>query len=337
MPAKKKSVTTPLHLLQQLSHSLIEHLDKACSQAIKDAEGALAKLQKQRGKAQDKLIRPGPSWTRRAALASQAQTKARARLGELEESLTLLQTRQSETELPGGAQARRRAQPEAGAGHPSGCRCCRPGAARSSAATKPAAARRPASPRRRPPSPTPLRPELPQPRLTMPQQKPARPRLPPSLRQNRQPRLRPNRLRSARQCRGQARHDGASASKAPAVHVRLPVRRHPRRRKKTAASAEAPDKAAAAKPATKATAKPVARKPAASAPPLSQQPAPAESAAPRCAGLPARRGCALPGRGFPARRRQRRSKASLADLLQPFEQFALGLQFQRFQRFTQAV
>ena len=52
MPAKKKSVTTPLHLLQQLSHSLIEHLDKACSQAIKDAEGALAKLQKQRGKAQ---------------------------------------------------------------------------------------------------------------------------------------------------------------------------------------------------------------------------------------------------------------------------------------------
>ena len=74
MPAKKKSVTTPLHLLQQLSHSLIEHLDKACSQAIKDAEGALAKLQKQRGKAQDKL------------------TKARAKLdeaGSLGESMAL--------------------------------------------------------------------------------------------------------------------------------------------------------------------------------------------------------------------------------------------------------
>jgi len=98
MPAKKKSVTTPLHLLQQLSHSLIEHLDKACSQAIKDAEGALAKLQKQRGKAQDKLTKARAKLDEAGSTGKpKAQTKARARLGELEESLTLLQTRQSET------------------------------------------------------------------------------------------------------------------------------------------------------------------------------------------------------------------------------------------------
>ncbi len=98
MPAKKKSVTTPLHLLQQLSHSLIEHLDKACSQAIKDAEGALAKLQKQRGKAQDKLTKARAKLDEAGSTGKpKAQTKARTRLGELEESLILLQTRQSET------------------------------------------------------------------------------------------------------------------------------------------------------------------------------------------------------------------------------------------------
>ncbi len=98
MPAKKKSVTTPLHLLQQLSHSLIEHLDKACSQAIKDAESALAKLQKQRGKAQDKLTKARAKLDEAGSTGkTKAQTKARSRLGELEESLALLQSRQSET------------------------------------------------------------------------------------------------------------------------------------------------------------------------------------------------------------------------------------------------
>lgn len=51
----KKSVSTPLHLLQQLSHSLLEHLEKACTQALVDAEELLTKLEKQRVKAQEKL------------------------------------------------------------------------------------------------------------------------------------------------------------------------------------------------------------------------------------------------------------------------------------------
>ena len=55
MSAKQKPVNTPLHLLQQLSGSLLEHLESACSQALADAEKLLAKLEKQRGKAQEKL------------------------------------------------------------------------------------------------------------------------------------------------------------------------------------------------------------------------------------------------------------------------------------------
>ena len=57
MPAKKNAVTTPLHLLQQLSKSLVVHLEKACTDAQKDAEILLAKLEKQRGKTQEKLIK----------------------------------------------------------------------------------------------------------------------------------------------------------------------------------------------------------------------------------------------------------------------------------------
>ena len=45
MSANKKPVNTPLHLLQQLSGSLLEHLENACSQALADAEKLLAKLE----------------------------------------------------------------------------------------------------------------------------------------------------------------------------------------------------------------------------------------------------------------------------------------------------
>jgi len=57
MPAKKKALNTPLQLLQELSNSLLVHFDKACRQAVAEAESALAKLEKQRGKAQDKLLK----------------------------------------------------------------------------------------------------------------------------------------------------------------------------------------------------------------------------------------------------------------------------------------
>jgi len=98
MPAKKAPVSTPLHLLQELSHSLVSHLQKACSEAQRDAEMLLAKLEKQRGKIQEKIVKA------RAALdeagnagKAKAQAKARSRLAELDDMLGVLQARQSET------------------------------------------------------------------------------------------------------------------------------------------------------------------------------------------------------------------------------------------------
>ena len=98
MSAKKPSVTTPLHLLQQLSNSLVEHLQKACSEAQQDAEMLLAKLEKQRGRTQEKIIKARAKLDEAGnAGKSKAQTKARSRLVELDDMLAILQARQSET------------------------------------------------------------------------------------------------------------------------------------------------------------------------------------------------------------------------------------------------
>ncbi len=98
MAIRKKPVITPLHLLQQLSHSLLEHLEQACSQALVDAEKLLAKLEKQRGKAQDKLHKTGARLEEAAAAGkAKAQAKARASIAELEELLDTLKQRQTET------------------------------------------------------------------------------------------------------------------------------------------------------------------------------------------------------------------------------------------------
>ncbi|HCV39345.1 MAG TPA: transcriptional regulator, partial [Pseudomonas sp.] len=98
MSAKKKPVSTPLHLLQQLSGSLLEHLEEACSQALADAEKLLAKLEKQRGKAQEKLHN-GRLKLQDAAKAgkAKAQNKAQKVIGELEELLDSLKERQTQT------------------------------------------------------------------------------------------------------------------------------------------------------------------------------------------------------------------------------------------------
>ncbi|WP_417776318.1 AlgP family protein [Stutzerimonas xanthomarina] len=98
MPATKNAVTTPLHLLQQLSKSLVVHLEKACTDAQKDAELLLAKLEKQRGKTQEKLVKTRAKLDEAGnAGKSKAQSKARSKLAELDDMLALLQTRQSET------------------------------------------------------------------------------------------------------------------------------------------------------------------------------------------------------------------------------------------------
>ena len=98
MSANKKPVNTPLHLLQQLSGSLLEHLETACSQALADAEKLLAKLEKQRGKAQEKLHKSRTKLQDAAAAGkAKAQAKAKGAVKELEDLLDALKDRQSET------------------------------------------------------------------------------------------------------------------------------------------------------------------------------------------------------------------------------------------------
>lgn len=98
MPARKESVSTPLHLLQQLSQSLVVHLRKACTEAQNEAEGLLANLEKQRGKTQEKVIKARAKLDEAGnAGKSKAQAKARAKLSELDDMLAVLQARQNET------------------------------------------------------------------------------------------------------------------------------------------------------------------------------------------------------------------------------------------------
>ncbi|RFQ34035.1 transcriptional regulator, partial [Pseudomonas sp. ATCC 13867] len=98
MSANKKPVTTPLHLLQQLSHSLIDHLEGACKQALVDAEKLLAKLEKQRGKAQEKLHKARTKLQDATKEGkAKAQAKAKSAIAELDEVLDTLKTRQTET------------------------------------------------------------------------------------------------------------------------------------------------------------------------------------------------------------------------------------------------
>ena len=98
MPSPKKSVVTPLHLLHQLSHSLIEHLEDACTQALVEAEKLLAKLEKQRGKAQEKLHKARARLQDAAEQGkAKAQAKSRSLIGDIEELLDALKARQTET------------------------------------------------------------------------------------------------------------------------------------------------------------------------------------------------------------------------------------------------
>lgn len=98
MSAKKNTVTTPLHLLQNLSHSLLEHLETACAGALVDAEKLLAKLEKQRGKGQDLLHRARAKLQDSAVAGKvKAQAKAKVVISDLEGLLDGLQERQTET------------------------------------------------------------------------------------------------------------------------------------------------------------------------------------------------------------------------------------------------
>ncbi|PYY70019.1 transcriptional regulator, partial [Pseudomonas jessenii] len=158
MSATKKPVNTPLHLLQQLSGSLLEHLETACSEALADAEKLLAKLEKQRGKAQEKLHKSRTKLQDAAASGkAKAQAKAKGAVGDLEELLDALKDRQSETrgyilQLKRDAQeslklAQGVGRVQEAVGKALSLRAAKPAAAPAKkAAAKPAAAKAPAKP-----------------------------------------------------------------------------------------------------------------------------------------------------------------------------------------------
>ena len=87
-----------MHLLQNLSHSLLEHLETACTGALVDAEKLLAKLEKQRGKGQD-LLHTARVKLQDAAVAGKAKSQAKSKvlIADLEALLDGLQERQAET------------------------------------------------------------------------------------------------------------------------------------------------------------------------------------------------------------------------------------------------
>ncbi|MGV8842857.1 MAG: AlgP family protein [Pseudomonas sp.] len=100
MPVNKKAVTTPLHLLQQLSSSLLDYLENACGKAQLESEELLAKLEKQRGKVQEKLHKSrGKLQDATAAGKTKALAKAKAAVAELEDLLDSLKERQTETRV----------------------------------------------------------------------------------------------------------------------------------------------------------------------------------------------------------------------------------------------
>lgn len=98
MSAKKKPVSTPLHLLQQLTASLLDHFELACAQALADAEKVLAKLEKQRVKVQEKRHKQHERVESAAADGKRkAQARAHANVEALDAALNELQGRQAET------------------------------------------------------------------------------------------------------------------------------------------------------------------------------------------------------------------------------------------------
>jgi len=98
MPSKKKSLPTPLHLLQELSGGLVAHLENACAKALAEAESILGKLEKERSKAQEKLHKNRVK-LQDAAAAGKAKAQARARksISEMEAVLDSLKDRQAQT------------------------------------------------------------------------------------------------------------------------------------------------------------------------------------------------------------------------------------------------
>ncbi len=97
MSNKQAPLTTPLHLLLQLSRNLLEHLEQACTEALENAEQMLARLERQRSKTQEQLYKANTRLSDAVhAGKTGRQAKYRARISELDELLATLEARHAE-------------------------------------------------------------------------------------------------------------------------------------------------------------------------------------------------------------------------------------------------
>jgi hypothetical protein len=97
MTKRKSTVITPLHLLEELTSTLVEHFEQACRQALADAEKILSKLEKKMSKVQAKLSKQRGRIESTSSGKPKKQAKVRAKISVQEELLTELQIRTDET------------------------------------------------------------------------------------------------------------------------------------------------------------------------------------------------------------------------------------------------
>ena len=93
--SSKKLIRTPLHLLRDLTGSLVSYFEEACIQVQQDAEKALTKLEKQRAKVQQKLITAQAKLEKAKEQGkSKAKNKAKDALADLETIYSKIQKQQ---------------------------------------------------------------------------------------------------------------------------------------------------------------------------------------------------------------------------------------------------
>jgi chromosome segregation ATPase len=97
MASRKKTGSTPLQLLEELTTILMKHFEQACGQALADAEKMLSRLEKKRTKLETKLGKKRSRLDTTPVGKRKKQTKLRATIKALQANLFEVQGRAEHT------------------------------------------------------------------------------------------------------------------------------------------------------------------------------------------------------------------------------------------------
>lgn len=97
MASRKKTGSTPLQLLEELTTLLMEHFEQACGRALAEAEKMLSRLEKKRTKLETKLGKKRSRLDTTPVGKRKKQTKLRATIKALEANLFEVQGRAEHT------------------------------------------------------------------------------------------------------------------------------------------------------------------------------------------------------------------------------------------------